>query len=74
MHQGRRTRHDKPSAAPVRHQRVSKELVVHLTVLAVPGCPSVELLGQRLTRVLQGRQDVTVSRHTIDDHDHAADF
>jgi Alkylmercury lyase len=45
---------------------------VHLTVLAVPGCPSVELLEQRLTQVLQGRQNVTVSRHTIDDHDQAA--
>jgi hypothetical protein len=32
----------------------------------------VELLEQRLTQVLQGRQDVTVSRHTIEDHDQAA--
>jgi hypothetical protein len=46
--------------------------VVHLTVLAVPDCPSVKLLEQRLTQVLQDRRDVTVSRHTIDDHDLAA--
>jgi hypothetical protein len=42
---------------------------VHLTVLAVPDCPSVKLLEERLTQVLQDRPDVTVSRHTIDDHD-----
>jgi Alkylmercury lyase len=45
---------------------------VHLTVLAVPDCPNVKLLDQRLAQVLQDRPGVTVSRHTIDDQDQAA--
>jgi hypothetical protein len=44
---------------------------VHLTVLAVPVCPNVSLLEQRLTRALRGRRDVTVSRHAVADQDQA---
>jgi hypothetical protein len=52
--------------------KVREEPVVHLTVLAVPGCPNADLLEQRLTQVLEGRSDVTVSRHEISDQDQAA--
>ena len=45
---------------------------MHLIVLAVPGCPSVKLLDQRLAQVLEGRRDVTVSRRVVDDADEAA--
>jgi Alkylmercury lyase len=44
---------------------------VHLTVLAVPDCPNVNLLEQRLAQALE-RRDVTVSRHVISDQDEAA--
>ena len=44
---------------------------MHLTVLAVPDCPNVTLLEQRLTRALGGRRDVTVSRHVVADQDQA---
>jgi Alkylmercury lyase len=44
---------------------------VHLTVLAVPDCPNVNLLEQRLAEALE-RRDVTVSRHVISDQDEAA--
>jgi hypothetical protein len=43
-----------------------------LTVLAVPGCPNVMLLEERLAQVLEGRRDVTVSRQVIADEDEAA--
>jgi hypothetical protein len=46
--------------------------VVHLTVLAVPDCPNVKLLEQRLMQVLEGRHDVTVSRHVVGNQDKAA--
>jgi hypothetical protein len=46
--------------------------VVHLTVLAVPGCPNVALLEERLACVLGSRRDVTVSRHVIADEREAA--
>jgi len=36
---------------------------MHLTALAMPGCPNVKLLEQRLTPALEHRRDVTVSRH-----------
>lgn len=45
---------------------------MHVTVLAVPDCPNVMLLEERLAQVLQGRRDVTVSRQVIADHDEAA--
>ncbi|HEY2126254.1 MAG TPA: thioredoxin family protein [Streptosporangiaceae bacterium] len=45
---------------------------MHLTVLAVPDCPNVMLLEERLAQVLQGRRDVTVSRQVIADQDEAA--
>jgi hypothetical protein len=44
---------------------------VHLTVLAVPDCPNVTLLEQRLAEVLRSRSDVTVSRHEVADQDQA---
>ena len=43
-----------------------------LTVLAVPDCPNVMLLEERLAQVLEGRRDVTVSRQVIADQDEAA--
>jgi hypothetical protein len=43
-----------------------------LTVLAVPDCPNVMLLEERLAQVLEGRRDVTVSRQVIADEDEAA--
>jgi hypothetical protein len=49
-----------------------EEPVVHLIVLAVPGCPSVKLLDQRLAQVLEGRPDVTVSHRVVDEPDQAA--
>jgi Alkylmercury lyase len=42
-----------------------------LTVLAVPDCPNVMLLEERLAQVLEGRRDVTVSRQVIADQDEA---
>jgi hypothetical protein len=44
---------------------------MHLTVLAVPDCPNVKLLEQRLTLVLGHRRDVTVSRQVVGDEDQA---
>jgi hypothetical protein len=43
-----------------------------LTVLAVPDCPNVMLLEQRLAQVIEDRRDVTVSRQVIADQDEAA--
>jgi hypothetical protein len=57
------------SHGPLAEQGRSQQL--HLTVLAVPGCPNVTLLEQRLTRALRGRHDVSVSRHVIADQDQA---
>ena len=45
---------------------------MRLTVLAVPGCPNVKLLEQRLMRALEGSDDVTISRHEIADQEQAA--
>ncbi|MGH3186334.1 MAG: alkylmercury lyase family protein [Streptosporangiaceae bacterium] len=45
---------------------------MHLVVLAVPGCPSAQVLDQRLERVLEDHRDVTVSHHVIDDAGEAA--
>jgi Alkylmercury lyase len=45
---------------------------VHLTVLAVPDCPNSKLLDQHLIRALEGRRDITVSRHVVADQDRAA--
>ena len=46
--------------------------MVHLTVLAVPGCPNAGLLEERIAGVLGSRRDVTVSRHVIADEQEAA--
>jgi predicted DsbA family dithiol-disulfide isomerase len=43
-----------------------------LLVLAVPGCPNVMLLEERLAQVLEGRDEVSVSRHVIADQEEAA--
>ncbi len=45
---------------------------MELAVLAVPDCPSVALLEDRLARALQGRPDVTVTRHVIASQQEAA--
>jgi hypothetical protein len=45
---------------------------MQVTVLAVPGCPNVALLEERLANVLEGRPGVTVSRHVIADEAEAA--
>ncbi len=44
---------------------------MHLTVLAVPGCPHVKLLEQHMMQALEGRHDVTVSYRQITDLDQA---
>jgi hypothetical protein len=44
---------------------------MHLTVLSVPGCPSVAVLEQRLARVLRGRPGITLARHEVADLDEA---
>ena len=38
---------------------------MHLTILAVPGCPNAVLLEERVTSVLADHGHVTVSRHLI---------
>ena len=43
-----------------------------LTVLAVPDCPNVVLLDERLAQVLEGRRDVSVSQQVIAGQDEAA--
>jgi hypothetical protein len=40
---------------------------MHLTVLAVPGCPNVAVLQERLAHVLEDRRDVTVSHAVVAD-------
>jgi hypothetical protein len=45
---------------------------VHLTVLAVPGCPNAKVLEQRLVQALEVHDDVHVSRHEIADQVQAA--
>ena len=45
---------------------------MQLMVLAVPDCPNVMLLEERLALVLEGRRDVMVSRHVIADQQAAA--
>ena len=45
---------------------------MHLTVLAVPGCPNAALLEEQLANVLEGRPGVNVSRHVIADEAAAA--
>ena len=45
---------------------------MHLAVLAVPGCPNVAALEQRLAAVLDGREGVSVSREEIRDEGEAA--
>jgi hypothetical protein len=46
--------------------------LMHLTVLAMPGCPNGMLLEERLAQVLEGRRDVPVSRQVLDDEQEAA--
>lgn len=45
---------------------------MRVTVLAVPGCPNAALLDERLAQVLEGRNDVSVSRQVIEDEREAA--
>ena len=45
---------------------------MELTVLAVPGCPNVQVLEQRLAEALSGRPGVTVARRVIADAAEAA--
>ena len=45
---------------------------MHLTVLAVPGCPNAPVLKDRLAAVLGGRAGVSVSHQAISDEDEAA--
>ena len=53
-------------------RQAREEAAMDLTVLAVPDCPNVTLLEQRLAQVIEGRRDVTVSRQVIADQDEAA--
>ena len=45
---------------------------MHLTVLAVPGCPNAPVLKDRLAAVLDGRAGVSASHQVISDEDEAA--
>jgi hypothetical protein len=45
---------------------------MQLTVLAEPGCPNAPWLKDRLTAVLDGRADVSVSQQVISDEGEAA--
>jgi hypothetical protein len=45
---------------------------MHLTVLAVPGCPNAPVLDDRLATVLDGRAGVSISHQVISDEDEAA--
>jgi len=45
---------------------------MHLTVLAVPGCPNAPVLEDRLAGVLGGRAGVSMSHRVISDEDEAA--
>jgi hypothetical protein len=45
---------------------------MQLTVLAVPGCPNLPVLDDRLAAVLDGRADVSVSHEVITDEREAA--
>jgi hypothetical protein len=45
---------------------------MHLTVLAVPGCPNAPVLGDRLATVLDGRAGVSVAHQVISDEGEAA--
>jgi Alkylmercury lyase len=45
---------------------------MQLTVLAEPGCPNAPVLKDRLTAVLEGRADVSVSQQVISDEGEAA--
>ena len=47
---------------------------MHLAVLAVPGCPNVAALEQRLAAVLDGRADVSVSHEMISSEADAASW
>ncbi len=44
---------------------------MEVTVLAVPDCPNVMLLEERLARALQGRPGVIVTRYVIADQEEA---
>ncbi len=45
---------------------------MHLTVLAVPGCPNAPVLKDRLEIVLEGRAGASVSHRLISDEGEAA--
>jgi predicted DsbA family dithiol-disulfide isomerase len=45
---------------------------MHLTVLAVPGCPNAPVLEDRLAAVLDGQAGVSVSHEVISDESEAA--
>jgi hypothetical protein len=45
---------------------------MHLTVLAVPGCPNAPVLRDRLAAVLDGRAGVSVSQQVVSDEGEAA--
>ena len=47
---------------------------MHLTVLAVRGCPNALVLGDRLAAVLDGWAGVSVSRQVISDEGEAASW
>jgi hypothetical protein len=45
---------------------------MNLTILAVPDCPNLALLEQRLHTALAGRHDISITRHMIANEDQAA--
>ena len=45
---------------------------MHVTVLAVPGCPNAPVLGDRLAEAMEGRAGVSVTHEVISDEGEAA--
>jgi hypothetical protein len=45
---------------------------MHVTVLAVPGCPNASVLGARLAEAMEGRAGVSVTHEVISDEGEAA--
>ncbi len=45
---------------------------MHVTVLAVPGCPNAPVLGDRLAEAMEGRAGVSVTHEVISDEGQAA--
>ena len=67
-----RLRKARPASLVSPVHEASEEAAMELTVLAVPDCPNLTLLEQRLAQVTEGRRDLTITRQVITDQDQAA--